>query len=114
MAQDKGVLDITKDQAVRAFREKSASDGAPINAGYMVLQPEVFDMFPGGDSCVFEKTALVQLAEQGELMSYVHTGFWQCMDNIREKSMLEKLLAEDKAPWKRWDRVVPEIPDYAK
>ena len=87
---------------------------APINAGYMVLQPEVFDMFPGGDSCVFEKTALVQLAEQGELMSYVHTGFWQCMDNIREKSMLEKLLAEDKAPWKRWDRVVPEIPDYAK
>jgi glucose-1-phosphate cytidylyltransferase len=48
------------------------------------------------------------------LMSYIHTGFWQCMDNIREKSMLEKLLAEDKAPWKRWERSVPEIPDYAK
>jgi glucose-1-phosphate cytidylyltransferase len=114
MAQDKGVLDITKDQAVRAFREKSAVDGAPINAGYMVLQPEVFDMLPGGDACVFEKTALVQLAAQGELMSYVHTGFWQCMDNIREKSMLEKLLAENKAPWMRWNRAVPEIPDYAK
>ena len=42
------------------------------------------------------------------------TGFWQCMDNIREKSLLEKLLTEDKAPWKRWDRTVPEIPDYAK
>ena len=79
IAQDKGVLDITKDQAVRAFREKNASDGAPI-----------------------------------QLMSYIHTGFWQCMDNIREKSMLEKLLAEDKAPWKRWERSVPEIPDYAK
>ena len=60
------------------------------------------------------KTVLVKLAEQCELMSYVHTGFWQCMDNIREKSLLEKLLTEDKAPWKRWDRTVPEIPDYAK
>ena len=56
----------------------------------------------------------MKLAEQCELMSYVHTGFWQCMDNIREKSLLEKLLTEDKAPWKRWDRTVPEIPDYAK
>lgn len=113
LAQDKGILDITKDQAVRAFREKSASDGAPINAGYMVLEPAVFDLLDS-DSCVFEKTALVKLAEQGQLMSYVHTGFWQCMDNIREKSLLEKLLAEDTAPWKRWDRTIPEIPDYAK
>lgn len=114
MAQDKGVLDITKDQAVRAFREKASLDGAPINAGYMVLQPEVFDLLDGGDECVFEKTALVNLAEQGELMSYVHTGFWQCMDNLREKSMLEKLLAENKAPWMRWERDIPDIPDYAK
>lgn len=114
MAQDKGVLDITKDQAVRAFREKNSLDGAPINAGYMVLQPEVFNMLPGGDACVFEKTALVELANKRELMSYIHQGFWQCMDNIREKSLLEKLLAENKAPWKRWDRSVPEIPDYAK
>lgn len=113
MAQDRGVLDITKDQAVRAFREKSISDGAPINAGYMVLEPQVFD-FLDGDNCVFEKTALVKLAAEGQLMSYVHTGFWQCMDNIREKSLLEKLLAEGKAPWKRWERSVPEIPDYAK
>ena len=95
MAQDKGVLDITKDQAVRAFREKNAADGAPINAGYMVLEPQVFDLLDG-DSCVFEKTALVELANQGQLMSYVHTGFWQCMDNIREKSLLEKLLEENK------------------
>ena len=113
MAQDKGVLDITKDQAVRAFREKNALDGSPINAGYMVLQPEVFNLLDG-DNCVFEKTALVELAKRGELMSYEHTGFWQCMDNIREKSMLEKLLAENKAPWKRWERSIPNIPDYAK
>lgn len=112
-AQDKGVLDITKDQAVRAFREKNVSDGAPINAGYMVLEPQVFDLLDG-DDCIFEKTALVKLAAEGQLMSYIHTGFWQCMDNIREKSILEKLLAEGKAPWKRWERSVPKIPDYAK
>jgi glucose-1-phosphate cytidylyltransferase len=114
MAQDKGILDITKDQAVRAFREKNASDGAPINAGYMVLEPAIFNMLEGGDSCVFEKTALVKLAEEGQLMSYVHTGFWQCMDNIREKSLLEKLLAENKAPWKRWESSIPNVPEYAK
>lgn len=108
MAQDKGVLDISGDFAVKSFREKNASDGAPINAGYMVLQPEVFDLLEG-DSCVFEKTALVELAKRGELMSYVHEGFWQCMDNIREKNMLEKLLAEDKAPWKRWERSIPSM-----
>lgn len=108
MAQDKGVLDIGGNNAVKAFREKNASDGAPINAGYMVLQPEVFDLLDD-DFCVFEKTALVELANRGELMSYVHTGFWQCMDNIREKNMLEKLLAENKAPWKRWEREVPSI-----
>lgn len=66
------------------------------------------------DSCVFEKNVLVELANKGELMSYIHTGFWQCMDNVREKSILEKLLAEDKAPWKRWERSVPKIPEYAK
>ena len=113
LAQDKGVLDITKNQAVRAFREKNANDASPINAGYMVLQPEVFD-FIEGDASIFEKDVLVKLADRGELMSYIHTGFWQCMDNIREKSMLEKLLAENKAPWKKWEHAVPEIPDYAK
>ena len=112
MAQEKGVLDISGDNAVRSFREKNASDGAPINAGYMVLEPAVFDLL-NGDSCVFEKTALVKLAEEGQLMSYIHEGFWQCMDNIREKNMLENMLAEDKAPWKRWERPVPNL-EYRK
>lgn len=107
MAQDKGVLDI-QDGAVKAFREKNASDGAPINAGYMVLEPQVFDYLTD-DTCVFEKVALTKLAEEGQLMSYIHEGFWQCMDNIREKNMLEKLLAEDKAPWKRWERSIPNL-----
>ena len=107
MEQEKGVLDI-EDGAVKSFREKSKSDGAPINAGYMVLEPKIFDYLTD-DSCVFEKTALVELAKEGQLMSYVHKGFWQCMDNIREKNMLEKLLADDKAPWKRWERSIPNL-----
>ena len=113
MAQDKGVLDIAENNSVRAFREKNASDGAPINAGYMVLQPEVFNYLTD-DTCVFEKGPLNTLVAEGQLMSYIHEGFWQCMDNIREKNMLEKLLLEGKAPWKRWERTIPEIPDYAK
>jgi glucose-1-phosphate cytidylyltransferase len=67
----------------------------------MVLQPEIFDYLTG-DSCVFEKETLTKLANKGELMSYTHTGFWQCMDNIREKMMLEKLWACNQAPWKKW------------
>ena len=106
--QDKGVLDIGGDNAVKSFREKNISDGAPINAGYMVLEPEIFDYLEG-DSTVFEREPLEKLAKQGQLMSYIHEGFWQCMDNIREKNMLEKLLAEGKAPWKKWEREVPSI-----
>ncbi len=99
--QSKGVLDIGGDNAVKSFREKKISDGAPINAGYMVFQPEVFDYIEG-DATVLERDPLEKLAEQGNLMSYMHRGFWQCMDNMREKEMLEKLLAKGKAPWKKW------------
>ena len=106
MKQDKGILDI-EGGAVKAFREKNSMDGAPINAGYMVLEPAIFDLLDG-DSCVFERTPLETLANKGELMSYIHEGFWQCMDNIREKNMLEKLLNEGKAPWKKWDREIPK------
>ena len=111
MAQEKGVLDIGGDYAVKSFREKNKTDGAPINAGYMVLEPEIFELLDG-DSCIFERKPLEMLANRGELMSYIHEGFWQCMDNIREKQMLERLLQEYKAPWKKWDREVPD--DHTK
>ena len=101
IAQEKGVLDIGGNNAVKSFREKNLADGAPINAGYMVLQPEIFDLLDG-DDCVFERKPLETLAARGELMSFIHKGFWQCMDNMREKQMLEKLLQEGKAPWKVW------------
>jgi len=108
MAQEKGVLDISENNSVRSFREKNSMDGAPINAGYMVLEPSVFDLLDG-DSCIFERKPLETLAKNGELMSYIHEGFWQCMDNIRDKNMLDKLLLENKAPWKKWERSVPNV-----
>lgn len=107
MAQDKGVLYI-EGGSVKSFREKNMADGAPINAGYMVLEPRIFDYLTD-DTCVFEKVALTKLAEEGQLMSYIHTGFWQCMDNIREKNMLDKLLQTGKAPWKRWECQIPLV-----
>ena len=99
--QSKGVLDIGGDNAVKSFREKKQSDGSAINAGFMVLNPEIFDYIEGDDT-VFEREPLERLADEGQLMSYRHKGFWQCMDNLREKEMLEKLLEADKAPWKKW------------
>ncbi len=100
-SQDKGVLNIGGDNAVRSFREKNVSDGALINAGYMVLNPGIFDYIEG-DKTVFEKEPMEKLAADGQLMSYVHKGFWQCMDNMREKNDLEKLLEINMAPWKKW------------
>jgi glucose-1-phosphate cytidylyltransferase len=100
--QQKGILDIEGDHTVRAFREKSASDGALINAGYMVLNPEIFDYIEG-DETVFEREPMEALARKCELMSYHHRGFWQCMDNMRERTELERMYALGAAPWKVWD-----------
>lgn len=99
--QQKGVLDIAYDNSVRSFREKKLTDGDFINAGYMVLNPEIFD-YLDGDETVFEKYPLEQLALENELMSYRHKGFWQCMDNLHEKQILEKMWESGEAPWKKW------------
>lgn len=101
--QSKGVLNIGGDNAVRSFREKSMKDSSPINAGYMVLQPDVFDYLLGGDECIFEQEPLQKLAKEQQLMSYQHKGYWQCMDTLREKLDLEKLWVSGKAPWKKWN-----------
>ena len=102
LEQEKGILDIGGDNAVKAFREKNISDGAPINAGYMVLEPQIFDYIEG-DYTVFEKDPMLRLVRENQLMSYMHKGFWQCMDTKREKEKLEKMLALGKAPWKKWN-----------
>lgn len=101
MEQQKGILNIGGDNAVHSFREKRSTDGAPINAGYMVLNPSVFD-YIHDDQCVFEKDVLPAIARQGELMSYIHKGFWQCVDTKREKDILEQMWDQGRAPWKVW------------
>lgn len=101
LEQQKGVLDIGGDNAVHSFREKNMVDRAPINAGYMVLEPQIFDYIKG-DETVFENHPLRQLAAEGELMSYMHTGYWQCMDTKRERDILENLWQSGNAPWKSW------------
>ena len=101
LEQSKGILDLGSDNAVRSFREKSALDKAPINAGYMVLEPEIFN-YLDGDTCVFERKPLEALASVGQLMSYVYKGYWQCMDTRKEMMDLEALWNNGKAPWKVW------------
>lgn len=104
LEQQKGVLDIGGDNTVRSFREKCAGDGAKINAGYMVLDPKVFDYIEG-DQTVFERGPLESLARDNQLMSYTHEGFWQCMDTKREMDLLEKLWQGGNAPWKVWEGI---------
>ena len=101
LEQQKGILEVSGDNAVQSFREKGASDGALINAGYMVLDTKVFDYIEG-DHTVFEKEPMIKLADDNQLMSYPHKGFWQCMDTKREKDILEKIWSSGKGPWKRW------------
>lgn len=98
--QNKGVLDI-KDGTVKAFREKSDLDGNLINIGFFVLQPEVFD-YIDGDTTVFEQEPLKRLVTESQLKAFVHCGFWQCMDTLREKQHLEQLWNTGNAPWKIW------------
>ena len=100
--QQKGILNIGLDNTVHAFREKAVEDSAPINAGYMVLEPTVFDLIDGDDT-VFEQDPLMQLAQRNELKSYLHRGFWQCMDTLREKIVLENFWQSGVAPWRVWN-----------
>ena len=100
--QEKGVLDINEIGAVKTFREKKSATETSINAGYMVLEPSVFK-YLSDDSTILEAEPLEKLAQEGQLMSYRHEGFWQCMDSIYERNMLEKLWKNDNAPWKIWE-----------
>lgn len=96
-----GVLDIDKDNAIQAFREKQKDDGSVINGGFMVLEPKIFNYIEG-DRTIFEKEPLETIARQGELKAYKYDGFWQCMDTQRDKHQLEELWASGQAPWKKW------------
>lgn len=99
--QNKGVVEVGKNGVINAFREKSDADGDLINIGFMVMEPEVFDLIEG-DETTFEKEPMNTLVERKELVGYVHKGYWQCMDTLREKQQIEKLWDSGKAPWKVW------------
>ena len=92
-----GYLDL-EGENVLSFREKSESDTGWINAGFMVLEPQVID-YIDDDSSVFEREPMEKIASEGQMMCYKHTGFWQCMDTLRDKEKLEKLWASGNAPW---------------
>lgn len=102
IGQMKGVLDIDEGNVIRSFREKEDNDGALINGGFMVMNPEIFNYLEG-DATVFEKEPMQRLAAEGELMSFYHDGFWQCMDTQREMQKLEALWQSGEAPWKVWE-----------
>ena len=97
-----GALELDDgDDRVTAFREKPAGDGAWVNGGFFVLEPAVLD-YIDGDATLFEREPLERLAADGELRAYRHRGFWQPMDVLRDKQLLERLWDEDRAPWKVW------------
>jgi len=86
---------------VTGFVEKPRGDGGLINGGFFVLSPKCIDLIQG-DSTPWESDPMTTLAARGEIMAYEHDGFWQPMDTLREKNMLEDLWASGKAPWKIW------------
>ena len=96
-----GALDI-REGRVHSFVEKPRGDGALINGGFFVLSPKVLPYLES-DATIWEREPLQRLAEDGQLMSYQHDGFWQPMDTLRDKVYLEELWATGKAPWKQWD-----------
>lgn len=95
-----GALDI-KDAMVTSFKEKPMGDGGKINGGFFVLSPKVIDLIQG-DETIWERDPLESLAAQGQLAAYTHEGFWQPMDTLRDKLLLEELWGSGKAPWRLW------------
>ena len=96
-----GALEIRQRQ-VTTFKEKPQGDGGMINGGFFVLSPRVLRHLRD-DTTVWEQDPLIRLADEGQLMAFEHLGFWQPMDTLRDKHLLEGLWASDKAPWKKWD-----------
>ena len=96
-----GSLDLAEGGEVRSFKEKPRGDGGWINAGFFVFEPQVFDHI-AGDSVFLEKEPLETLASAGQLVANKHRGFWQPMDTLRDKNLLEDLWKAGKAPWKVW------------
>lgn len=103
-----GALDLSETDEVLGFQEKPKGDGLWINAGFFVLEPQIFDYIKG-DSTILERDPLENLVKEGQLMAFKHQGFWQPMDTMRDKNYLEELWESGKAPWKKWDDVQKSV-----
>ncbi len=97
-----GALDLDGDGTVTSFQEKPQGDGAWINGGFFVLEPEVFDFIPEGKNVMWEDVPLKELARAGQLNAYRHRGFWHPMDMLKDKLALCSLWEQGRAPWKIW------------
>ncbi|MCX5694149.1 MAG: glucose-1-phosphate cytidylyltransferase [Candidatus Omnitrophica bacterium] len=97
-----GVLDIAAGNKVSSFLEKPKGEGGWINGGFFVLEPEVFSFIENYDSIIWENQPLENLAKQGKLSAYKHTGFWGCMDTLRDKNNFERIWQSGTASWKVW------------
>jgi glucose-1-phosphate cytidylyltransferase len=97
-----GAMELENDNRVNHFMEKPKGDGAWINGGFFVCEPEVFQYINEGDQTVWERSPLETMAKEGELYAYNHFGFWKPMDMLRDKMQLEELWNLNKAPWKNW------------
>jgi glucose-1-phosphate cytidylyltransferase len=96
-----GALVQSPDGLVSDFKEKPVGDGAWINGGFFVCEPAVLD-YIAGDATIFEREPMERLAADAQLAAYRHTGFWKCMDTLRDKTQLSDLWASGRAPWKNW------------
>ena len=97
-----GALNLSDQGRVLNFKEKPKGDGGWVNAGFFVLQPEIFDYIEG-DSTFFELEPLERLASKGDLLAFKHDGFWQPMDTMRDKNLLDEHWNSGNAPWKVWE-----------
>ncbi len=97
-----GAVEVGKGARVEFFIEKPHGDGAWINGGFFVLDPEIFDYIKDGDATIWERKPLEKLAAGGHLRAYQHTGFWKCMDTLRDKIEFENMWQSGQAPWKTW------------
>ena len=96
-----GAMEIDGEKILR-FQEKPRGDGAWINGGYFVLSPDV-GRYLSGDQTIWEEDPLRRLAQEGQLASFRHDGFWQPMDTLRDKRQLDELWESGRAPWKMWE-----------
>lgn len=96
-----GALNVAEDDTVLGFQEKPRGDGNWVNAGFFIMEPEVFKYIKG-DETLLERDPMEKLARNGQLKTFKHDGFWQPMDTLRDKNLLEDLWKGGKAPWKVW------------